>query len=307
MSRHLYIQSARKLSFENKSIIIEKEGLTKPLVFPLEDLDLVFLEDSQTMITSCLLSELGNAGVSLVVCGRNFLPAAQSLPVNGHYLQSALLKLQLSELPYKKKKFWEYIVKQKISNQISVLQATTDDEEAIGRLKKYLEKVTPGDETNMEGVAAREYFSSLFGKDFIRFSDDPLSSALNYGYSIIASCVIRQVAFSGLEDNLGAWHDAQQNAYNLSYDLIEPFRQVVDYYLYTHESEIVYPITKNIKVGLIGLLNEMLTIEGKKYKLSYAVEVVVNSYIEYLKTGKTDSIKLPIYQPGLSILEEDDE
>ena len=305
-ARHLYIQNASKLSFENNSIVIQRVKDDSGLNFPLEDLDLVFLEDYRTFITSALLAEMGNRGVSLVVCGKDFLPASQSLPVNGHYLQSAIMKLQLDQLPYKKKKYWEFVVRQKIANQIAVLQATNDDDDAITKLKGYREQVKPGDETNMEGIAARVYFASLFGKDFIRFSQSPLSSALNYGYSILASCVIRQVSVSGLVDNIGVWHNAAANANNLSYDLIEPFRQMVDYYVYCHQNEVTLPLNKNFKLGLISLLNEQMQISGLKCKASYAVELMVESYVNYLKTGKTESIKLPTYQPGLALEAEEE-
>lgn len=307
MPRHLYIQNASKISFENNSIVVQRTKDDNGLSFPLEDLDLVFLEDYKTNITSALLAEMGNRGVSLVVCGKDFLPAAQSSPVNGHYLQSAIMKLQLEQLPYKKKKYWEFVVKQKIANQIAVLQATNDDNEAITRLQNYQEQVRPGDETNMEGIAARVYFSSLFGKDFIRFSQSPLSSALNYGYSILASCVIRQVSVSGLVDNIGVWHNAAANANNLSYDLIEPFRQMVDYYVYCHQKEVTLPLNKNLKLGLISLLNEQIKISGLECKTAYAVELMVEAYVNYLKTGKTESIKLPAYQPGLAVETEEEQ
>lgn len=305
MGRRIYIEKAKKLSFSDNSIIIAKDD-DKVLVFPLEDLDLVFLEDPNTLISSCLLTEMAKKGVSLVCCGRNYLPQCQVLPLNCHYEKAGHLKAQIELLPYKKKKLRETIVKTKIKNQINVISATIDDDECLVRLKNYLDNVKPGDEKNMEGVAAREYFSKLFGEDFIRFSDSPLSIALNYGYSIIASAVIRQVAFSGLEDNLGIWHDAIQNSNNLSYDLIEPFRQVVDFFVYSHQDEINLPLSHEIKIGFINLLKQVVFINGKYCKLNYAIELAVNSFVEYLDSGDIKSIQLPLYSPSFAIGEDEE-
>jgi len=297
MARHIYISQAKKLSFTDNSVVIYK-GEDKTLIFPLEDIDLIFIEDPKTTITSSLITEAALKGVSIVFCGKNYLPQAQSIPLNIHYEKTAHLKAQIELLPYKKKKLWEAIVKQKIKNQINVISATVDDDICLGRLKNYLDNVKPGDEQNMEGTAAREYFSSLFGSDFIRFSESPISKALNYGYAIIASAVIRQVACAGLEDNLGIWHDAIQNSNNLSYDLIEPFRQVVDYYIYIHKNDIDLPLDHQLKAELINLLKTPVLINNKYCKLTYAIEIEVNSFVEYLKTGDIKSIILPTYNPA---------
>lgn len=298
MARRLYIEHAKNLSLADHSIVIEKEGLDKPLSFPLEDLDLVFLEDQHTLVSSSLLAEMGTVGVSIVFCGFDYLPKSILAPYNGHYLQSELLQLQLGLLPYKKKKMWEAIIRRKITNQMNVLAVCSGTSPSVNRLKSYLETLTPGDETNMEGAAAREYFATLFGPDFIRFSHSPISVALNYGYAIVASSVIRNVAYFGLCDNLGVWHQSKENANNLSYDLIEPFRQVVDYYVKCHEKDFTIPLAHEMKVGLISLLGEEVKIGGMSYKLSNAIEIEIESYIRYLRDGDISHISLPVYEPS---------
>ena len=87
--------------------------------FPIEDIDLIFVEDPNVLITSRLITYAAENGVSIIFCGPNFLPSSQTVPINGHYLQPNMLKLQLKLLPSKKNKFWEIIVKAKILNQMS--------------------------------------------------------------------------------------------------------------------------------------------------------------------------------------------
>jgi len=299
MGRKLYVTKAVKLSLTDNCVCIAKEKDSKPLLFPLEDLDLIFVEDPNAVITSSLITAAAELGTSIVFCGRDYLPSAQSLPRNSHYRKTAILRLQLDLLPYKKKKMWEKIVSQKIANQISVVRAANEDGQTLSRLQKYLEGVKPGDEANMEGVAAREYFTCLFGADFIRFSkSDPLSAALNYGYGIIASQIIRQVAFAGLDDNLGIWHENRQNASNLSYDLIEPFRQVVDFFVCSHRKEIQLPLQPELKSAMISLLGKNVRIRGRSYKISSAAELTVNSFVECLETQDASRLILPEYDPN---------
>ena len=291
--RQLYIKEAKKLSFANNSIVVFKDENKDELSFSLEDIDLVFVEDPNTIVTARLISETAKFGVSIIFCGSNFLPTAETIPINGHYLQSNMLNLQLNLLPSKKNKFWETIIKQKISNQMKVIDKTTCDMITYNRLKNYYNQVKFGDEKNMEGQAAKEYFRSLFGQDFIRFGNSPISSALNYGYSIITGAVIRSVAFSGLNDNLGIWHHSAQNANNLSCDLVEVFRTVVDYYVYNNLNSLTTPLSLETRKDLINLLNYYVLINNKKYQVSYAIGLLVNEYIEYLKNGKIENVYMP--------------
>ena len=178
-------------------------------------------------------------------------------------------------------------------NQMNVIDKTTCDMFTYNRLKDYCLQVKFGDEKNMEGQAAREYFRSLFGQNFIRFSESPISAALNYGYSILTGAVIRSVAFSGLNDNLGIWHHSAQNANNLSCDLVEVFRAVVDYYVYNHLSSLTIPLSIDIRKGLVNLLNYYVIVNNKKYQVSYAIGLLVNDYVEYLKNGKIENVSMP--------------
>ncbi len=292
--RQVYIKTAKKLSLKNNSLLIYKGEDKDELSLPLEDIDLIFVEDPNVVITAHLLSKAARNGVSLIICGDDYLPSAQSIPINGHYLQSEILNLQLSLLPSKKNKFWETIIKAKILNQMSVINACNCDMLTYSRMKEYLSQVKFGDEKNMEGLAAKEYFKALFGANFVRFSDSPISAALNYGYSILTSAVIRSVAVAGLNDNLGIWHHSSQNANNLSCDLVEAFRPIVDYYVFQNMERLITPLPMEIRKGLLNLLNSYILIQDKKYQVFYAITLLINEYVEYLKHGNIDNVYMPM-------------
>ncbi len=296
--RQLYIQSASKLSLCDNNLIIKKIDAERPLSFPLEDLDLIFVEDPNSSVTARLLCELKKYGASIVFCGPDYVPASVVAPINGHYLQSEMLDRQIKMLPSKKNKMWEIIIRQKIGNQMAVLENTVNDPAVYDRLKAYQAEVKFGDERNMEGQAAREYFRCLFGPDFIRFGNSPVSSALNYGYMVLTGAVIRSVAFNGLNDCLGIWHANMKNANNLSCDLVEPFRQVVDYFVYSNLAAVEIPLSSELRRGMVNLLNYNMLVDGRKFQVSYAISMLVNDYVEYMKTGDIKVVKMPQFYPN---------
>ena len=290
--RKLYIKNASKLFLHDNNLGIAKEDGSE-LFFPLEDLDLIFLEYPNAIVTTRLLSELKQFGVSIVFCGNDFKPASMVIPITGHYLQSEMLDLQLKLLPSKKNKLWETIIKQKIANQMVVLKNTVNNPDTFEFLKKCSQEVKFGDEKNMEGIAARKYFKTLFGEDFIRFSESPISAALNYGYSVFTSSLIRTVAFNGLNDVLGIWHASKKNGNNLSCDFVEPFRPVVDYYVYSNISSLALPLPTFIRQGMVNLLNEQMVVRGKKYQVSYAMSILVNDFVQYMRSGDITVVGMP--------------
>ena len=64
--------------------------------------------------------------------------------------------------------------------------------------------------------------------DFSRRSDHPLNAVLNYGYTILLSAFNREIAACGYATQLGLHHDNVFNQFNLSSDLMEPFRILID-------------------------------------------------------------------------------
>jgi CRISPR-associated protein Cas1 len=293
--RQIYIEKAKRLSTADNCLEVIRGDEKSDLSFPIEDLDLIFVEDPNVVLSACLLSALSDKGVSLIVCGKNYLPSAQVVPFNGYYKQSESLWLQIDQLPSKKNKLWELIIRQKILNQAAVIEHTVNDEKSFSLLRDYASQVKSGDEKNMEGIAARVYFRALFGENFIRFGESAVTSALNYGYSILTGAIIRSLAANGLNGSLGIWHRGAQNANNLACDFVEPFRQVVDYFVYQHLSEITIPLSKACRGGLINLLNYSVEVRGKKFQVSYAISQFVSDYLVYLRTGDIAQVGFPAF------------
>ena len=119
------------------------------------------------------------------------------------------------------------LTERKIKNQALLLKYYGLEQYKL--LEGYINELEFNDETNREGHAAKVYFNALFGKSFSRNDDVPVNAALNYGYSLILSCVNREIVCSGYLTQLGIFHDNMFNPFNLGCDLMEPFRPIVDF------------------------------------------------------------------------------
>ncbi len=87
---------------------------------------------------------------------------------------------------------------------------------------------------SLEGVSARIYFQRIFGENFRRFNNDVDNNALNYGYTLLRTLISKLVIGKGLHPTLGIDHKNIFNNFNLSDDIIEIFRPMVDYIVWNN-------------------------------------------------------------------------
>ena len=282
--RQVVIKKSEKMHFKDNQLIIEKEGISSKV--PLEDINYVLIEDPTTVITTRLLSEFGKNAISLIVCDEKFEPTSIMYPYNYHFKQLDVFNNQLHVTDDVKKELWNQIVKRKIENSIRVLEMTSKEEFPISKLTSYLNEITDGDIKNREGLSAKMYFRSLFGNKFIRFYDDAINASLNYGYTIIATAIIRNLAVYGLNTYLGIHHNSKINNFNLAYDFLEPYRSIVDKFVYDNKDDICYPFSFDFRKKLINLLNKEVLHKNKKYTVEYSISLLIQSYIKSFSSGE---------------------
>lgn len=282
--RQIFIKRSEKLSFKDNQLVVTKDDTDTKV--PLEDINYVIIEDATTILTTRLLAELGKNAIALVVCDEKHEPSSIMYPYNHHYKQLENLELQLINTVLLKDELWKLVIIQKINNQRRLLEIKTTDEYTIEKLDVFIREVEPGDIGNREGLAAKMYFRSLFGSDFIRHFDDGINNALNYGYTIFKSCLVRLLSVYGLLTYYGINHKSKTNNFNLAYDFVEPFRPVVDSFVFDHISELNEELSYDIRKQLVNLLNKEIISEGKRCTVEYAMELLVKSYVKALNTGE---------------------
>ena len=79
-----------------------------------------------------------------------------------------------------------------------------------------------------------------------RYASDPINGLLNYGYTVLAGEIAKYVNGVGLDPYYGFFHVTHNSFQALIYDLIEPFRWLVEYAVYKigTDSNHEYRITK---------------------------------------------------------------
>lgn len=234
LKRSLVFMHPATLSLRNgQMVIIRKEIPDDNLTVPIEDIGLVMINHAMVSLTIPLLNALTEQNVAVIFCNEKGMPASMLYNLQGNTTQGETLRNQLEAGEVLKKTLWKQIIEAKIKNQAALLNK-------MGRegsiLKPLYTNVKSGDSDNREGIAARLYWTALFGRDFIRDRNIPgINSLLNYGYSVLRAAVTRALVSSGLFPALGIFHHHRSNAFPLSDDLMEPFRPFVD--------EIVFELT----------------------------------------------------------------
>lgn len=286
---NIVIASDADITIKNKQLVLRNIHTGDSVDYPIEDINSVLIESLRSNISTKTLSLLADNNIITYFCDESHLPSAYLLNYNGFYKNLSVYNMQVSCPKPLQKRLWQGVIKSKISNQIGVLDLCGIDND----LSKYESMVLSGDSTNVESTVALKYFKLLFGDDFGRRYDTIVNASLNYGYSIIRGCIARSVVAHGLLPYLGMHHSNQLNAFNLVDDLIEPFRPVVDLYVYNNlVGTECTELNHYIKQGLVSLLNADVMIDGKVYALSFAVDIVVSSYIESL-SAESNKLLLP--------------
>lgn len=213
------------------------------------------------------------------------------LNLNSHHIQQEIFKNQINASTPLKKQLWQQTIVEKITNQGILLEQITEAKNTFPFLAS---KVLSGDSTNMEGVAANQYWKSFFEIKFKRerFGDYP-NSFLNYGYAILRAATARALSGSGLLNTLGIHHKSKYNAFALADDIMEPFRPIVD--------EKVYEIMQNfeeqelntaIKAELLQILTRTVYFKEEKSPLMVALQKTASS-LQQCYTGDRKKIKYP--------------
>lgn len=144
------------------------------------------------------------------------------------------------------------------------------------------------DVTNREGHAAKVYFNALFGMKFTRGADIPQNAALNYGYSILLSAFNREIAAMGYLTQLGIYHDNMHNHFNLSCDLMEPFRVLVDRCVLNME---LSEFEKQHKYTLWQILNDTIVIDETRQTVLNAIKIYSRSVFEAINDRDVSKIR----------------
>ncbi len=163
-------------------------------------------------------------------------------------------------------------------------------------LKPLYMNVKSGDADNKEGVAAKLYWTELFGKDFRRDRNLPgLNILLNYGYAVLRAATARALMASGLHPAFGLFHRNRGDAFPLADDVMEPYRPFVDEIVYKLAAEQALSLDKTTKGSLISVLFCDVSFSKVVRPLSIGLTMTTAS-LEKCFSKETNKMQLPILE-----------
>ncbi len=292
LKRTIYIGNPAYLKLKNNQLVVACPE-TKELkgTVPIEDMAMLMLDHHQITISTQLINQLMGNGVALIHCDNHHLPNGLMQPLVGHSELTERWRYQLNSSIPLKKQLWKQTVIAKIENQKQLLQKHGNPFDVMDM---YLEKVSSGDETNMEGKAANHYWKYIL-TDFqrARFGDVP-NNYLNFGYAVLRSIVARALVSSGMLPTQGIFHKNKYNPYCLADDIMEPYRPFVDKLVLEYIAR--YPtekeLSKQAKTHLLQVATEDVLIDDKIRPLMVAVTTTTASLYKCF-TGERRTILYP--------------
>lgn len=282
--RTVKISKRCKLETQLNYLLCRAEDETRIL---LDEISLLIIENQQVCITQALLTELVKHKIRVVFCDETHNPISEVQPYASTYDSYGKIKTQIAWQEERKGKLWQKIVKNKIHNQALILKHSKHIDE-YNSLIKFRDEVLVGDTTNREGLAAKMYFSTLFGNDFDRRDCKEIKNIyLNYGYSIILAAINREIAYFGYLSQIGIHHIGEQNPFNLGCDLMEPFRPFVDLLIVKNRIN-----EDDFKSIFIKLPSTEIHIDDKTMYMENAMNMFILNALNYLKSD--DDYNLPM-------------
>lgn len=273
--RTVVISNQSKLSYKNRFLVVKQDNDEKYV--HLSEIDTIIVDSTAVSISTYLLKELSDSKINIIFCDEKHNPFGELSSYYSSHNTSKKIQKQINWLKENKDKMWQNIIKNKIINQALMMKKINSNKYEL--LLTYIEDVLSADKTNREGHAAKVYFNELFGKDFVRNESDNINAALNYGYAILLSTINKEVISNGYLTQMGIHHKNEFNEFNLSCDLMEPFRIVIDNFVYYNQEK---ELNTEFKLDIVNIFNSRYTYENKKYTLKDIIKLYVKNTLEAL-------------------------
>ncbi len=178
--------------------------------------------------------------------------------MNGGMVSNTAIKYRMDQYdtfrdPVKVLHLQKWILKEKIQAQINFFKSLENPElDGISKLEQYHSQIDS--KTNLKElikieagsgryyflnyaklIPERHSFQSRRGGGLVnskRYASDIINALLNYGYTVLAGEIAKFVNGLGLDPYYGFYHKPDTSFQALVYDLIEPFRWLVEHSVY---------------------------------------------------------------------------
>lgn len=281
--RTVIISSQSKLDYKMGYLVVRSDNTRRIL---LDEIETLVIENPAVSLTGYLIAAMTEKKIKIIFCDIKRNPIAELTPHHGSHDSSAKIRTQISWNSDIKALIWQEIVSEKIRKQCELLTDIGKQKEAE-LLSSYIGQVELMDVTNREGHAAKVYFNALFGMDFTRSAENSINAALNYGYSLILSSINRIISANGYLTQLGLFHSNMFNHFNLGCDLMEPYRIIVDRFVYENKLKM---FDKDEKHMMWKILSQKVRIDNALQTVDNAMKIYAYSVFDAINDGDPSKI-----------------
>ena len=196
---------------------------------PLEDVAAILVTSPTCTLRSHLLAEVAARRIPLILC-QNFRPTAILLPVQ-RATDTLLTRAQIESPQRLRDALWLKTLDAKCANQLALAQTLAPHAtDTLDQIRVLCAQRTPA----KEGPCAHLYWDlcaqTLRLEAFARApaENDGLNALLNYAYAHLLTQTLQTLLATGLDPLYGIGHATRERATPLAYDIMEPFRPLLD-------------------------------------------------------------------------------
>ncbi|MEM4710155.1 MAG: CRISPR-associated endonuclease Cas1 [Candidatus Diapherotrites archaeon] len=271
------------LSKKGQRIVISQKNIKKE--FAIYKIDALLIECRGISISSDLIKELQKEKINILFCDRDKPIAFINYLEKNPLLTKELLLMSES----KKILIIRELITKKINGQMEVLKSLKkteliknldEEEKKFQKIKENLLTLNENFETqkstifSLEAEFAQNYWRKLSEAippeyNFItrekRQARDALNCSLNYGYAILTANTLNCCIKAGLDPTIGILHSIQEGRKSLVFDIMEPFRPIIDRTIITLFTKKIFDLEQDFNY------NEFLLSKSGKEKVATQV------------------------------------
>lgn len=275
--REIHITQPSQLKYRNGCVSIRTNDHLIDSI-PLSEINTIVVDSSRVIFSERFLVGCQKNHVSLVLTDKRHQPGLMTTKPRVYD--------QMGWSESIKSLVWQSIVRSKLKNESMLLSYLNLPSFT---LPDFGVEITD----SIEALAAKTTFHQLFGANFVRDRDlRGVNQILNYGYSLLAHYLTTEIVSYNYLPALGIHHHSNDNDCNLAWDLVEPFRFVIDKYAFDHQHQEMNVLMRS---NLIDLLNIGITFNGQHYEtLSSCLNDYVALVLRTLNSGNLHDFKIEV-------------
>lgn len=273
----------------------------------LEDLRAIIIAAKGVHFSSNLIASLQEFGVVMLHCNEKYEPVGLTFPLP-HTTQLQTLQNQCSASSELNDQIWKTLLRAKIHNQSLTMDYLTlhgsqektilHKDDKIAQFHQACDSESPS-----ESLCARLYWQLYFPligwghsrRD--RILQNPPNIMLNYGYSVLTALCLRSIIAYGLIPQLGVFHKPRANSFPLAYDMVEPYRPIIDLLLFAFAQQ--YDFSLSLWQKFLSLSLSQVRVHHNQYALQLrdAIDHSASSLARAFAKKQADELWIPSLIP----------